>query len=192
MEQATKTRRADWKTPVTSVKQAVQEILQHKENDGTLGRIYEVSFRAWYLGVIERTHPQGVSDAVVKSGVALEIGHACKALTAPCFDSAESAMAYWNGNKYPMTKCTHIAYSMTGTIDKTFSDTRIYSQRAFINILESCGLVRAKENKKGSGKWKVSIQTFKFKDSHKKENLFREMLENAGETPQDFMARMFK
>lgn len=178
--------RKDWREPAQTLEQILAEVDGYDERDmGKLGKKYEPAFRLWLMGELERCHPQGVTDIAVKSGVALEVGHRCKALTPLVFNSAEEALEYWNNTKMPMRNATHIAYSPTGTMGN-FPDTRIYTQREFINILTSCGLIRAKSDK---GLYKVAIQTFY--NSTKRNNQFIEALNQAGETPHEFIERMF-
>lgn len=182
--------REGWKKPAQSVEEIINEIREHKPNDGTQGRIFEVKFRNFLLGEIERVHPQGVADAVIKSGVTLEIGQGSKSLTSAVFANAEEALEYWNNSYKPMRKASHVAYSPTGNTEDKFADTRIYSQAQFIAVLEECGLVRAKKNSR-DGLYKIAIQTFKFKNSDKKEKQFKEALQARGETPLQFIERMY-
>lgn len=182
--------REGWKKPAKSIEEILEEIKGHVPNDGTQGRIFEIKFRNYLLGEIERVHPQGVADAVVKSGVTLEIGQGCKALTSAVFANTDEALDYWYNSYKPMHKASHVAYSPTGNTEDKFPDTRIYSQAQFIAILEECRLIRAKKNGK-DGMYKIAIQSFKFKGSDKKEKQFKEALQAKGETPQQFIARMF-
>ena len=178
-----------WRAPATSIEQIMAEVDNYSVNDcGKHGKKFEPAYKYFLLKLIQRYSASGVTDAKVKRGVSLEIGHNCKPLTASVFNSKEEALHYFRNTSRPMRNASHVAYSPTGNLD--FGDTRIYTQREFIDILETCGLIRATKHAK-DGTYKVAIQSYKFKDSDKKEKMFKTALASAGETSEQFLSRMF-
>lgn len=177
------TRRA----PVKSLAEIYEEVSGYDERDcGKVGKLFEPTFRYWLLWELERYHPSGVTDIVIKSGVALEVGQRCKPLTEAMFYTEEEAWHFWKTQPKPMKNATHVAYSPTGTMGD-FPDTRVYTQREFIKILEKNNLVRTSKYK---GKIKLAIQTFY--TSKKRNAKFVADLQAGGETPHEFINRMFK
>ena len=177
--------RENWRAPLTSLDEALKEVDNHKPNGGSHGRKFEIALRYHILNKLERAHGSGITDITIKRGVTLEAGQGSKGLTAPVYETAQDALDYWKTSYKPMHKASHIAYSPTGSLD--FSDTRVYTQHEFIEILESCGLVRAKADK---GMFKVAIQSYK--NSKKKYAQYTTALSASGESLNDFMERMVK
>ena len=159
---------------------------------GAMGKQGEVIFRKVATNKVERLHPAGYSDCVIKSGVSVEVKTGAGELETFGFDTKEEAQEALDNDRF-LLGCTHVAYlpKFTG---ENVEDFIIVPRKRFIKILRHYGLLRVK--KASSGKWKVTIQNYlptpNFHPSAEKVGCLIEALEENGLYLDLFIQKMVK
>lgn len=174
-----------------TLEQITKKYLSNGADDGRFGRSFEVEFRKKLTGAVERVHPLGVADVLVKSGVTIECKTGCGWLVNAEFETAEDAMKYFENSYKPMIKASHVAYLPKWTGSNT-EDAIILTQRKFLKILEAHNLIRSKKSTQGL--YGISIQSYiptpTFKASQAVYDNIVESLKTKGETIEEFANRV--
>ena len=149
-------------------------------DSGAMGKRADVLVRRLITGKIERCHPAGIADCVVKSGVSVEIKTGAGELGQYGYDTKEEAEEAMAEGRF-LEHCTHVAYlaKFNGT---NIEDTIVLPRRRFIKLLDKYGLIRVKHS--SDGLWRVTIQNYlptpKFHASKERAALFFDDLEING------------
>ena len=164
-----------------------------RDPSGYAGRRFEVTLR--YViskfmtgkGVVSKVKPQGVTDIIVKPGVALESKSGAGYLMPAEHYTKEAAFEAFD-TYMPMKRATHVAYCPKWT-GNNLQDVYILPQRKFIRILADCGLLVARKSSPRNGQlYGVAIQTYTHQP--RKEEKLIAMLQAEAETLQSFLIRM--
>lgn len=133
----------------------------NQNDDGRYGRAFETMVNAIVSGYVSRSKPNGTTDTVVKSGVALESKTNRGELRADYAtqQDAESALeAFYNGASV-MKRATHVAYCfMPSGTPQDLNKARVFTRSAFENILRDNKL--AIVSKGTNGNWRIVIQRY--------------------------------
>lgn len=150
----------------------------------------EIIGRKTLTDKIERLHPAGYGDCIIKRGVSVEFKTGAGELEPFGFDTKEEAEEAMENDDF-LRGCTHVAYlaKFDGT---NVEDFIVLSRKRFIKVLKAYNLVRVK--KASNGKWKVTIQNYlptpNFHPSLKRAACFFEALEENGYYLDIFAERM--
>lgn len=166
------------------------------ENDplANAARQVECFVRYRLTGAVERVHPLGVADCVVKRGVTLEVKTGHGWFIEPNFATQEQLLAYLDERSNPMIKASHIAYlPHRATNGYNCNSCLFFTARQFMDIMGGqFGKLVAKENR---GMWGVAIKPwitegYAQKSSERNEKAIREMLQKSGLDIKKFAERM--
>ena len=170
----------------------LQDVLDRYINNicGYGGISGEIIGRKALTEKIDRLHPAGYSDCIVKRGVSVEFKTGAGELDPYGYDTKEEAQEAMENDDF-LHGCTHVAYlaKFDGT---NVEDFIVLSRRRFIKVLKEFGLVRVKHASNGS--WKVTIQNYlptpNFHPSLTRAACFFEALEENGYYLDIFAERM--
>ena len=156
---------------------------------GNASRQVECFMRYRLTGKIERVHPLGVADVIVKKGVTLEIKTGHGWLIEPSFESLEDLESFIDDRKNPLIKASHIAYLPHRAKDGTdCDDCLFFTAGQLMMILGSFGKLILKESR---GFWGIAMKPwitegYVQKSSSKVERQIREQLEEQGLMLEEF------
>lgn len=157
---------------------------------GACGKQFEVLFRATLTDRVERVHPAGYADCVVKRGVVVECKTGAGTLGDFGWDTKEEAELAMENMDF-LHKCSHVAY-LPKFNGYNLEDTIIVPRKRFIRILLKYNLVRVRCG--SNGKWYVTIQNYlpteKFKSSRERVGCLIEDLQDNGYYLDIFAKRM--
>lgn len=166
--------------------------LEYPATDDPMGnppRQVEVFLRYRLTGKVERVHPLGVADVVVKKGVTLEVKTGHGWLIEPSFESLEDLEAFLDERKNPMIKASHIAYLPHRAMDGAdCEDCLFFTAGQLLSILGSFGKLTLKESR---GFWGIAMRPwitegYAQKSSPKVEKQIRERLNDTGLILEEF------
>lgn len=165
---------------------------------GRQGRNFEVTMR-FVLGLLEeesleteKMHGQGKADCIVKKGVTLECKSGCGWLVSPIYDTPYQAQKALDNGDIKMLRAMFVAYipCYDGT---NLHETRILTQKAFINIFSRFGKLRIKKSS-ANGKYGITIQSYiptpTFKASQAVYQGILQALDEEGMTIEQFANKM--
>lgn len=156
---------------------------------GNPSRQVECFLRYRLTGKVERVHPLGVADVVVKKGVTLEVKTGHGWLVEPSFESLEDLEAFLDERKNPMIKASHIAYLPHRATDGTdCEDCLFFTAGQLLNILGGFGKLILKESR---GFWGIAMKAwitegYAQKSSPKVEEQIRAQLNDTGLILEEF------
>lgn len=166
--------------------------LEYPTTDDPMGnppRQVEVFLRYRLTGKVERVHPLGVADVVVKKGVTLEVKTGHGWLIEPSFESLEDLEAFLDERKNPMIKASHIAYLPHRATDGAdCEDCLFFTAGQLLSILGDFGKLTLKESR---GFWGIAMRPwitegYAQKSSPKVEAQIRERLNDTGLILEEF------
>ena len=171
---------------------------KNTNDPGRLGRNYECTVR-FVLGLLdtestetEKMHGQGKADCIVKKGVTLECKSGCGWLVSPIYDTPYQAQKALDNGDIKMLRAMFVAYipCYDGT---NLHETRIMTQKAFINIFSRFGKLRIKKSS-ANGKYGITIQSYiptpTFKASQAVYQGILQALDEEGMTIEQFAIKM--
>lgn len=156
---------------------------------GNPPRQVECFLRYRLTGKVERVHPLGVADVVVKKGITLEVKTGHGWLIEPSFESLEDLENFLDERKNPLIKASHIAYLPHRAQDGTdCDDCLFFTAGQLLTILGSFGKLTLKESR---GFWGIAMKPwitegYAQKSSVEKENQIRAKLEDQGLILEEF------
>lgn len=180
------------KKPLVTLDDVRTEYSLDKDPCGNGARQVECFLRYYFTGKIERVHPLGVADIVIKRGITMEVKTGHGWLIEPRFETLEELENHLDSRKNPMIKASHIAYLPHRAYDGLDCvDCLIFSAIQFIKIMGKYGKLTVKESR---GSWGVAIKDwitegYAVKSSSKVEKAIREDLENNGLIIEEFVQK---